>query len=34
MSLKSTGIFEVIDVIGREKTIRRLERAIEASAGP
>jgi glutamyl-tRNA synthetase len=31
---QSPGIFEVIDVIGREKTIRRLERAIEASAGP
>jgi glutamyl-tRNA synthetase len=31
---QSPGIFEVIDVIGREKTVRRMERAIEASAGP
>ena len=27
---QSPGIFEVIDVLGKEKTIKRLERAIES----
>ena len=30
---ESPGIFEVLEVIGREKTIRRLEKAIEAIEG-
>jgi hypothetical protein len=28
---ESPGIFEVLEIVGREKTLRRIEKAIEAA---